>query len=143
MCFSNEKSMVDSFVTLMSTKETPWGAVQVATEFYYQRGRTDIVAQAADDSVIAVEAKLKNWRAALQQAFRNRCFADVSYVLLPKNVAEQAHRYSGEFDRRKVGICYLESSGIVVLHSPQRCLPFEPWLSIRAKQHIESFGATA
>lgn len=143
MGFANEQTLVTSFVSRMSADESPWGAVQVATEFYYQRGRTDIVAYTAEKSVIAVEAKLDDWRAALHQAFRNRCFAHQSYVLLPKNTALRAHRYAGEFDRRQVGICYLENAGgIVVLHPVRDSDPFEPWLSLRAKLHIEAAGAS-
>jgi hypothetical protein len=143
MCFATEQALVESFVSRLSTDRSPWGTVQVGTEFYYQRGRTDIVAYTADKSVIAVEAKLEDWRTALHQAFRNRCFAHRSYVLLPKDTALRAHRYTGEFDRRRVGICYLENTDIVVLHPAAECDPLEPWLSLRAKLHIEAAGARA
>ena len=142
MCYENEQTLVTLFVSRLSADASPWGTVQVATEFYYQRGRTDIVVYTANDCVIAVEAKLQDWRAALHQAFRNRCFAHQSYVLLPKNTALRAHRYAGEFDRRQVGICYLEDGGIVVLHPAPDSDPLEPWLSVRAKLHIEAAGAS-
>jgi hypothetical protein len=143
MRFENEQTLVTVFVSRLSGNSSPWRSVQVATEFYYQRGCTDIVAYTADEGVIAVEAKLENWRAAMHQAFRNRCFANRSYVLLPKQTALRAHCYAGEFDRRRVGICYVEDGGIVVLHPAPDCDPFEPWLAARAKQHIEAAGASA
>jgi hypothetical protein len=143
MCFASEKVLVSSFLLHLSADRSPWGVVRAATEFDYQRGRTDIVAHTADDSVIAVEAKLGDWRTALHQAFRNRCFAHRSYVLLPKETAFRAHRYAGEFDRRHVGICYLEEADIVVLHTAAECDPLEPWLSRRAKMHIEAAGLSA
>ena len=71
MCFANELSLVKSFVSRLSTDHSPWGTVQVATEFYYQRGRTDIVAYTADESVIAVEAKLKDWRTAINSVLQH------------------------------------------------------------------------
>ena len=142
MSFTNEQNLVTSFISGLSRIESPWGSVQVATEFYYQRGRTDIVAYTMDETLIAVEAKLQDWRSALHQAFRNRCFAHRSYVLLPKRVALRAHRYAAEFDRRHVGICYLEGSDIVELHSCALSEPLEPWLSLRAIQHIEVSGAS-
>jgi hypothetical protein len=141
MSFANEQTLVTSFVSRLSGEGSPWGPVQVATEFYYQRGRADVIASTREDSVIAVEAKLHDWRSALHQAFRNRCFAHRSYVLLPKYTAVRAHRYAGEFERRQVGICYLEEEGIVVLHPVQDSDPFERWLSERAKLHIEAAGA--
>jgi hypothetical protein len=143
MCFANEKTLVSSFVSQLGNDSSPWGRVQVATEFDYRRGRTDIVASTDDNSVIALEAKLEDWRTALHQAFRNRCFAHQSYVLLPKKTALRAHCYAGEFDRRRVGICYLEEAGIVILHSAVEADPIEPWLSQRAKMHIEIAGAKA
>lgn len=35
--------------------------------------------------IIAIEAKLKNWKKAAQQAFLNQNFSSLSYVLMPKN----------------------------------------------------------
>ena len=96
------------------------------------------------DSVIAIEAKLEDWRTAMHQAFRNRCFAHQSYVLLPKHIAVRAHCYSGEFDRRQVGICYLDDNKtIVVLHAAIASEPIEHWLCTRAKKHIETCGVVA
>lgn len=143
MVFPNEQTLVTSFISRLSADGAPWGVVQVATEFYYQRGRTDIVASTPEKTVIAVEAKLQDWRSALQQAFRNRCFAHRSYVLLPKNTAIRAHQYAGEFDRRRVGICYLDAGEIVVLHPSIETDPLEPWLSLRAQMHIEAVRASA
>jgi len=136
MSFANEKVLVDRFVARLHEGESPWGNVQVATEFFYQRGRTDVIASTEDRSVIAIEAKLCDWRSALHQAFRNRCFANQSYVLLPKDTAVRAFRYDGEFDRRQVGICFLEDCDIVVLKPATESAPIEPWLSRRAREHI-------
>jgi hypothetical protein len=140
MCFVNEKTLVDSFISRLTKGQSPWGEVQVATEFFYQRGRTDVIVCTEDQSVIAIEAKLSDWRSALHQAFRNRCFANLSYVLLPKETAVRASRYDGEFERRQVGICYIEGRGIVVLKPTNDSDPIEPWLSQRAKEHIGNSG---
>jgi hypothetical protein len=142
MVYPTEQTLVTCFLTRLNAGGSPWGEVQVATEFYYQRGRTDIVACTGKESLIAIEAKLEDWRTALQQAFRNRCFAHLSYVLLPKRVAIRAHRYAGEFDRRRVGICYLDDEEIVMLHPSTESEPIEPWLSHRAKLHITDIGAS-
>lgn len=39
------------------------------------------------DQIIAIEAKVKNWRDALRQAELNQLFASASYVMLPEKVA--------------------------------------------------------
>ncbi len=141
MTFADEKTLVATFVAHLSANASPWGTVQAATEFYYQRGRTDVIACTSDGCIIAVEAKLEDWRIALHQAFRNRCFAHRSYVLLPKSTALRAHRYTAEFNRRQVGICYLNDDEIVLLHDAEKGEPLEPWLSVQAKSHIRSAGA--
>src|SRR5580692_12032233 len=46
--FCCEKALVDRFVDSLTGSPSPWGAVQVAREFFYQRGRTDVVALAAN-----------------------------------------------------------------------------------------------
>jgi len=142
MQFANEQALVESFLARLGADGAPWSPQQVATEFYYQRGRTDVVFT-ADNAIIAVEAKLRDWREAMHQAFRNRCFAHRSYVLLPKPIAVRAYAFAGEFGRRNVGICYLEGDQIVVLHAATATEPVEPWLSRRALLHIESRGAAA
>ena len=139
MHFADEGFLVECFIERLPTA-SPWGAVQAATEFYYQRGRTDVVAHAADGRVIAIEAKLTDWRTALHQAFRNLCFAHQSYVLLPLVTALRAHQYSAEFVRRRVGICCLEGAKIVLLCDSIKAEPIEPWLYAEAKSHIGAKG---
>ena len=75
MTFATEQMLVDRFVGLLEANRTPWGEVSYTREFDYSRGRTDIVAVASPDTLIAIEAKLKDWKYALHQAYRNTCFA--------------------------------------------------------------------
>jgi hypothetical protein len=112
--FDSEGALVDKFLTCLRTV-SPWGKVMAGVEFFYQRGRTDVVAVDDDGRVIAFEAKLLKWREALQQAYRNTCFAHRSYVVLPRHTAMLAHRYSAEFALRGIGICYIWQEGVIVL----------------------------
>lgn len=138
MTFATEQKLVDRFVDLIRSNRTPWGELRFSREFDYARGRTDIVAVArADDTLIAFEAKLKNWRQALQQAYRNTCFAHQSYVLLPKATALLAASCIGEFERRRVGLCYVEDDCLKVLQDSPHTSPLEPWLSTQAMSHVE------
>jgi hypothetical protein len=139
--FDSEKALVEVFVAQLSADASPWGSLQVATEFYYQRGRTDVIAYTSEDSILAFEAKLQDWREALQQAYRNRCFAHRSYVVLPKMTAIRAHKCSAEFDRRQVGICYMDGCAVVILHDPAGAEPLQPWLLQQAKSHVLGQGS--
>lgn len=132
--YSTEQELVDIFLEQLVCYE-PWKASRFGTEFNYMRGRTDIIAITLKDEVIAIEAKLSRWRDALQQAYRNRCFADKSYVLLPLNIAEVACRHEYEFERRGVGICSLVDGRIVILKEANYDVPIQPWLRQVAFQY--------
>jgi hypothetical protein len=138
--YNDERSLVDHFVLSLQSFPPPWGNVQFATEFFYQRGRTDLVAVSQTGQVIAVEAKLKKWRIALQQAYRNRCFANLSYVLLPTDSAMLAYNHREEFDLRGVGICYLNEGELEVLHDATLAEPLQPWLRDQAMLHVSCDG---
>lgn len=124
-----ESALVDEFLCQLGKFTSPWGRVQVSREFFYRNGRTDVIAVAGDGSILAFEAKLQRWRAALHQAYRNTCFAHRSYVVLPKEVALRVQRYIVEFDRRGVGLCYVDDEGVVVLKDATKSDPIQPWLS--------------
>ncbi len=132
MTFTTEQNLVDTFVCLLDENRTPWGELRYTCEFDYSRGRTDIVAVGECDTLIAIEAKLKDWKAALQQAYRNTCFVHRSFVLLPKVTALVALRSLAEFEIRGVGLCYIEGSDLVVLQDSPVTPPLEPWLASEA-----------
>jgi hypothetical protein len=142
--FSDEKTMVFRFIELLKQSTTPWGELQIGTEFFYQRGRTDLVAVSEEGNVIAFEAKLKQWKIALQQAYRNKCFADISYVLLPKEEVHNASRYFNEFKRRDVGLCYISEEEVNILFDAQCTEPLQPWLRHKALLYVnkeeETYG---
>ena len=137
MTFTSEQTLVDTFVGLLETNRSPWGEVRLAREFDYSRGRTDVVAVADADTLIAVEAKLTDWKYALHQAYRNTCFAHRSFVLLPKEAAIAAGVFLVEFERRGVGLCYIDSAAnLVVPCDSPRASPVEPWLASEAISRV-------
>lgn len=135
--YNSEQTLVEDFLGSLEVS-SPWGSVSTGSEFFYQRGKTDVIAVDEDGLVIAFEAKLTKWREALQQAYRNTCFAHRSYVVLPKETALLAYRHAAAFDRRRVGICYIEEEVVVILQDASEECPLQPWLSARAKAHAIS-----
>jgi hypothetical protein len=110
-----------------------WGVVEFGLEFDYRCGRTDIIAVSGNGSVIAIEAKLRDWRGALQQAYRNTSFASESYVLMPLAAIPRLLGHTVEFSRRGVGICVLDGRALRVVHPARRHdEPLLPALSRRA-----------
>ena len=136
MYFRTEEVLVDALVAILETNRTPWGDVRFAREFNYLRGRTDVVAVAESNTLIAIEAKLLDWRLALHQAYRNTCFAHRSFVLLPKAAALAAAVFLAEFERRGVGLCYIDTANLVVIHDAPHAAPLEPWLASQAISHV-------
>lgn len=127
-CFGSERDMVDELCELIAAGHGPWRRLELATEFGYGRGRTDVVAADVTGQVIAFEAKLGRWRDALQQAYRNKCFAHRSYVVLPPQAAHRAASFAFEFERRAVGLCCVTGGKLNVLIGAKRQAPLQRWL---------------
>ena len=136
LAYREETQLVDDFVGCLEAESSPWGPVRVGREFFYQRGKTDIVAANEDGEVLAFEAKLVRWRDALHQAYRNTCFSHFSYIVLPMATALRAQKYHAEFERRGVGICYVADDELVILHQAPKLQPLLPWLCNRATSSL-------
>lgn len=134
--YTTEKLLVDSFCGVLKTKKSPWGRLRHTTEFSYGRGRTDVVAVDKDGQVIAFEMKLNKWAKAMQQAYKNTCFANLSYAVFPANIAKNAEKAIKEFQRRSIGICYIKKNEIVVTLPATHLKPIQPWLSQSALARI-------
>lgn len=134
MPYRSEARLVRDFVRFLSSgDDADLGATHVAREFDYQRGRTDVVALGVRGAVLAFEAKLARWRDALHQAYRNRCFAHRTYVVVPMAVGERLMQHEAEFRRRKVGLCAVRSADdVAVLIESDAGEPWQPWLSEEA-----------
>ena len=127
--YADEAELVSEAVQQLGSRSSRhWGKLQLAREFFYRSGRTDIIAISSRRLVIAFEAKLADWRTALHQAHRNRCFAHESYVLLPERVALRVMNYELEFNRRRVGLCYVSGHRLVRAIQPAVHTPWQEWL---------------
>jgi len=62
--------------------------------------------------IITIEAKISDWKRAVQQAARNRLFAHKSFVALPADVARRV-RGSGMFGKLGVGVIAVGEAGDV------------------------------
>jgi len=134
--YRREEELVEVLCSALVGDATPWGPLAVAREFGYLRGRTDVIAVDESGRVIAFEAKLSRWRDALQQAYRNTCFAHLSYVALPQHAARKAQQFPADFARRAVGICCVLDGSIVVSIPARRQEPIQPWLSELASAYV-------
>jgi DUF1365 family protein len=68
--------------------------------------------------IIAVEAKIKNWRKALQQAVANLWFASHSYILLPP--LRTLNRVVKEAKKFGVGVLVFDGKKTKMVFRPKR-----------------------
>lgn len=72
------------------------------------------------DSVISIEAKLKNWQRALQQAHRYKRFSHKSYVLLDDSKSRPALKNIALFRKHNIGLITMNHDNYIVHHMPTR-----------------------
>ena len=134
-----EENLVAHFARCLKRGDTPWGSVRIGFEFDYVGGWVDVLALGDAGELVAFEAKLTRWRDALHQAYRTRCFAHRSYVVLPEHVARVAVRHEHDFARRRVGLCSMSRErGIELLLDCESGVPLQPWVAMRAVSELGS-----
>lgn len=74
------------------------------------------------DHIIAIEAKLRDWRRALTQAYRNRQFASQSWVALDSYYAVSDTAVES-FARAQIGLVTCSSEGELKIHVQAETLP--------------------
>lgn len=131
-----ESELVKEFEESLRFSANPFAEVEIGFEFNYKSGIVDVVAKTINYELISFEAKLRNWRKALSQAYRATSFSHYSYVVLPEAIAFVALEFDWEFISRKVGLCSVASDGISIHISAPRCSPIQPWLTNSALNHI-------
>ncbi len=134
-----EKELVQDFISCLPySRFSALGPLKLAKEFNYNRGKVDVIALTSAKDVIAFEAKLEKWRTALHQAYRNTCFANYSYVIVPEHIAKRAMKHFREFADRAVGLCSISDGKLTIVCEAARSEPIQPWLSNRATETLES-----
>lgn len=139
MFYSLERDLVHDFIECLSSSSfSAQGPLKLAKEFNYNRGKVDVIALTTKNEIIAFEAKLDKWRDALHQAYRNTCFANYSYVIVPEKTAKRAMKHFKEFDNRAVGLCYISEGELIIAQKAARSEPLQPWLTNKATESLES-----
>ena len=133
---------MNDFKELLEEGQTPLGRfTNLGDEFYFVTGRADLLAIDTNGDLFAFEGKLTRWRTALHQAYRNLSFANYSYVVLPEKSAEQAARYSRDFESRGIGLCSVGTDGMhCLIPARPEAEPLFPWLQEKAFLFLEKEG---
>lgn len=74
---------------------------------------------------IAIEAKLKDWKRALKQAYRYKWFSKRSFVFLPEEYSQPAFKNKDAFQKLNVGLAIItKDKEIKILHEPKEEKPY-------------------
>ena len=134
--YASEANLIQVFNNALLEDTSPFSPENTASEFDYREGRTDVILQDVDGSLVAFEMKLSKWRQALHQAYRNSSFAHYSYVVLPLSIARVAVGLEHEFRRRGVGLCSVANDEITIEIEAKRMTPLRPWLTKSAIEYL-------
>lgn len=75
---------------------------------------------------IAVEAKLKDWKRALNQAYKYKWFADRSFVCMPTKNIKSAYKNIEMFKNMNVGLISVDENkdSMDIIHLPSKETPY-------------------
>lgn len=98
-------------------------------------GRPDIMING--DEIICIEAKLRNWKRAIRQAYRYKSFSEESYVFMDEAYIDSPLKNIEEFKKYNIGLCGVSKESINVYYKPLDNKPFSEELYNKAKQLFE------
>lgn len=91
---------------------------------------------------IAIEAKLKDWKRALKQAYRYKWFASSSYVLIDEANLGPAKKNVAEFHAMGVGLMSLGLDGSFrTIYDPGTSLPIDERMTIMFNELVKKESA--
>lgn len=134
--FETESEFVEEFIWAMMDKP-PFAINQIAKEFNYQSGRIDLIACNKSNRLYSFEAKLKKWKDAIHQAFKNTSVSHYSYVILPCQMARSVSRFKDCFLEKRVGLATIEMGKVRILIQAPYNDPLRPWLTESAFSYLE------
>lgn len=86
---------------------------------------------------IAIEAKLKNWKCAFNQAARYKLFATESYVIMDNDFVKKAEQNIQMFEIQNIGLGSVSSSGkIKLFHRPKSTEPINKNMQVLLSEYL-------
>lgn len=88
----------------------------------------------------AIEAKLKDWRRALKQAYRYKWFAEYSFVVLDEHYSKPALKNINIFEKYNVGLASVSVCGKLTRHfNPTPQTPLDPKMQMLFSEQIKFY----
>lgn len=87
----------------------------------------------------AIEAKLRDWKRALKQAYRYKWFAEYSFVVMDAHYSNPAIKNIDVFEKYNVGLATISTEGKLIRYfSPKLQQPFDPKMQILFSEKIKN-----
>lgn len=131
--FITEEKMVDTCVNELQNSHKNGKIVLEPNGLF---GRPDIMIE--DREIICIEAKLKNWKRALIQAYRYRSFSEKSYVYMDNDFIKAPLDNIDEFKRFNIGLAGVSDEKINIYYEPKETKPFSKVLYEKARSFFSS-----
>ena len=88
----------------------------------------------------AIEAKLKDWKRALKQAYRYKWFAEYSFVVLDDHYSKPAIKNINIFKKYNVGLASVSTTGKITRHfNPRPESPLDPKMRMLFSEQVRSY----
>ena len=125
--FRTEEKMVDTCVNELLNE---YKKDEILLEPIGLFGIPDIMIN--NKEIISIEAKLKNWKRALIQAYRYRSFSKKAYVFMDNDYIDAPLENIEEFKKFNIGLAGVSNEKIEIYYEPEEKEPFSKELYIKA-----------
>lgn len=125
--FRTEEKMVDTCVNELLNE---YKKDEILLEPIGLFGIPDIMIN--NKEIISIEAKLKNWKRALIQAYRYRSFSKKAYVFMDNDYIDAPLENIKEFKKFNIGLAGVSNEKIEIYYEPEEKEPFSKELYIKA-----------
>jgi len=87
--------------------------------------------------ITSIELKLKNWKRALKQAFKYRCFSNESFVVMDEARIRPAYENLATFIHYNIGLASLSKNEELEIHfCPQGSVPFSDFYARKISEAL-------
>jgi len=144
--FYSEKELVIALISMLEEKKLKIENIKdflILEEIEGMIGRPDILLKSRNGKkIITIEVKLKNWKRALQQAYKYRSFSDIAFICMDEKNIKPAIANMQMFIKSNIGLISINEKNEVKIH-------YEPTLKkayvkalrdIAESKFIEQYG---
>ncbi len=118
--FQTEKDLVIALISMLEDNKVRLENVKdflILEEVDGMIGRPDILLKGKNNKkIITIEVKLKNWKRALQQAYKYRSFSDMAYICMDEKNIKPALENIELFEKSNIGLISMNKKGKIKIH---------------------------